>query len=311
MASSRKKRIVQNAKKRQSRGRIYLVAVIAIVVIAIGIGWYVYSSAQSSNPPDFSIAAPTGVTIIAGQKTTSIVNITDVNNFNGAVQLSVAASTGLNASISPTTVIGSGTATLTMIAAANGTYTVKVTGTAGGMTHSVTPVVDTPVYATLSTSNGTITIELFQAQTPKTVANFVSLAESGFYRNLVWHRIVPSNPAVIQTGDPYTRYGNTSRSTWGTGGSMQTVPLEIDPTLHNDLGYLGMARGQDPNSGSSQFYINTANNNYLDGQYTVFGRVIGPMTAANAIWNTPIYTSGQYLDQPIHPVFLISVTISQ
>jgi cyclophilin family peptidyl-prolyl cis-trans isomerase len=304
-----KKRAIQTTRKRESRGRIYL-AVVVIVIAVVAVGWYVYSSAQST-PGDFVLAAPTGVTIHAGSPTTEMVNITAMNHFDSTVQLSATGSSGLTATISPTSVKGSGSATLTLSAKANGTYTVTINATSGSLKHSATPVVDTPVYATLLTSNGTIVVELYRAQTPKTVSNFVSLAQSGFYSNLVWHRIVPSNPAVIQTGDPNTRYGNTSRSTWGTGGSPQTVPLEIDPTLHNDLGYLGMARGQDPNSGSSQFYINMANNNYLDGQYTVFGKVIGPMTAANAIWNTPIYTSGQYLDQPINPVFLISVTISQ
>jgi cyclophilin family peptidyl-prolyl cis-trans isomerase len=304
-----RKRATQTARKRESRGKIYL-AIIVIIIVAIGIGWYVYSSAQSSGgTPDFAIAAPTAVTIHAGSQSSLTVNVTAVNNFGGTVSLSVAGSSGLIARISPGNVTGSGTATLTMSATSNGTYTVTVTGTSGALKHSVTPVVDTPVYATLNTTNGTIIVELYRAQAPKTVNNFVGLTNQHFYDNLVWHRI-SNNPPVIQTGDPNTRYGNTSRSTWGTGGSPQTVPLEIDSSLHNSLGYLGMARSTDPNSGSSQFYINMANNNALDGQYTVFGKVIGQMTAANQIWYTPTYGSGQYPEQPINPVYLISVTIS-
>jgi cyclophilin family peptidyl-prolyl cis-trans isomerase len=148
-------------------------------------------------------------------------------------------------------------------------------------------------------------VELYRTQAPKTVNNFVSLAQSGFYSNLVWHRIVKG--FVIQTGDPNTRNGGGDRSTWGTGGSSQTVPLEISPTLHNDIGYLGMARSTDPNSGSSQFYINLANNNSLDGNYTVFAKVVnnGGMDAASAIANVPVNSQSQ----PITPVFLISVRI--
>jgi len=239
---------------------------------------------------------------------TSRVNVTAVNNFGGTVQLSVTPSTGLTASISPVNVTGSGTATLTMSATANGTYTVTVTGISGSLKHSLTPVVDTPVYATLNTTNGTIVVELYRAQTPQTVNNFVNLANQHFYDNLVWHRL-SQNPPVVQTGDPNTRYGNTSRSTWGSGGSPQTIPLELDKSLHNSLGYLGMARGPALDSGSSQFYINMANNDGLDGSYTVFGKVIGPMTAANKIWITPTYGSA-YPEQPLNPVYLISVTIS-
>jgi len=297
-----KKRPVQTP---ESRGRIYL-AIVVIIIVAIGVGWYVYSSAQG--PPDFAIAAPTGVTIHAGNPVTSRVNVTAVNNFGGTVQLSVTPSTGLTASISPVNVTGSGTATLTMSATANGTYTVTVTGISGSLKHSLTPVVDTPVYATLNTTNGTIVVELYRAQTPQTVNNFVNLANQHFYDNLVWHRL-SQNPPVVQTGDPNTRYGNTSRSTWGSGGSPQTIPLELDKSLHNSLGYLGMARGRALDSGSSQFYINMANNDGLDGSYTVFGKVIGPMTAANKIWITPTYGSA-YPEQPLNPVYLISVTIS-
>src|SRR3990172_5249927 len=126
----------------------------------------------------------------------------------------------------------------------------------------------TVVYAKLNTSHGLIEVELYQSKTPKTVTNFVNLAKSGFYNNLVWHRIVED--FVIQTGDSNTRSVG-DRSTWGQGGSSQTIPLEVDPSLHNNIGYLAMARkGEDLNSGTSQFYINLANNSNLDGEYTVF-----------------------------------------
>ncbi len=164
------------------------------------------------------------------------------------------------------------------------------------------------VYAKLNTSQGVIEVELYQGKTPKTVTNFVNLAKSGFYANLVWHRIV-KNPNVIQTGDPTTLNGGGNRTLWGTGGSSQTVPLEIDSSLHNSLGYLGMARGQDVNSATSQFYINMGDNTGLDGQYAVFGKVISGMDAAVAISNLPVDSPDH--GQPLDPLpFLRSVTIS-
>jgi cyclophilin family peptidyl-prolyl cis-trans isomerase len=307
-----RKQAIQTARKRESRGRIYL-AIIVIAVIAIGVGWYVYSTSQSSNGSgDFAMAAPTGVTIHAGNQMTTRVNVTGMNNFGGIVQLSVAPSAGLTASISPTNITGSGTATMTMSAAANGTYTVTVTGISGSLKHSVTPVVDTPVYATLNTTNGTIVVELYRAQTPQTVSNFVNLANQHFYENLVWHRIIAN--FVIQTGDPNTKNGGGDRSTWGQGTSPQSVPFEYDSSLHNNVGYLGMASTGEGVGGSSQFYINVFDNRAsLDGKYAVFGKVIAGMDVANTLASSP--TTNQYphaLNQPINPsgAMLISVTIS-
>jgi len=163
------------------------------------------------------------------------------------------------------------------------------------------------VYAKINTTKGLIEIELYQSKTPKTVTNFVSLARQGFYNGLVFHRNLLSNPAIIQTGDPYTR--DQPNSTWGTGQGPTKVPLEIDSSLHNNAGYVAMARlGGDVNSGTSQFYINMADNNSLDGQYTVFGKVIVGMDVASAIQRAPTYASGQ----PVDPssVKMITVTIS-
>ena len=307
-----RKRAIQTARKRESRGRIYL-AIIVIVIVAVGVGWYVYSSAQSSSGgPDFAIAAPSVVTIHAGNQATSRVNVTSVNNFGGTVQLSASASTGLDATVSPARITGSGIATLTMSANNNGTYTVTVTGTSGSLTHSVTPVVGTSLYATLKTTNGMIVVELYNNSAPKTVTNFVNLAKSHFYDNLVWHRIIPN--FVVQTGDPNTKNGGGDRNTWGQGTSPQSVPFEYDSSLHNNVGYVAMASTAAGVGGSSQFYINVNDNSgSLDGKYAVFGKVIVGMDAANALANLP--TTNQYpnaLNQPADPsnAMLISVTIS-
>ncbi len=161
------------------------------------------------------------------------------------------------------------------------------------------------VYAKINTSQGMIEVELFQGLTPKTVNNFVQLANSGFYNNLVWHRIVQG--FVIQTGDPNTRNGLGSESTWGTGGSNTSVPLEAVASLHNDIGFLAMAHTSTSTSATSQFYINLANNTSLDGQYTVFGKVISGMSAVNAIAALPVNSNSV----PLTPsqAMMISVTI--
>lgn len=304
MPSVQKRRVIEKTRKREKRGRTYLVATI-LIIAAVGVSWYIYAVATTPKP-DFMIAAP-GVTIHAGIPTTSEVNVTYVNQFSGTILLTVKGSPGLNATINPSSVTGSGLVTLTASSITNGSYTVTVTGNGGGLTHSATPTVATPIFATLGTSKGTIEVELYRAQTPRTVTNFVNLARSNFYNNLVWHRIHPG--FVIQTGDPNTRNAGGNNNTWGQGGSSQTVPLEIDSSLHNSVGFLGMARfGNDLNSGSSQFYINLADNSAsLDGKYTVFGKVIGGLDVANTISNVPIYSPPD--GQPITPVFLSSVTI--
>jgi len=175
-----------------------------------------------------------------------------------------------------------------------------------------------PVYAVVGTSAGSFDIELFPSCAPKTVSNFVDLANSGFYDNLVWHRILPG--FVIQTGDPNTRNAvNSTRSTWGQGGSNSTVPLEICGSLHNFAGYIGMARQGNQtsglNTGTSQFYIlldnqTAATYNDLDGYYTIFGKVIYGMSVVCAISRVPTYpASSSDFSQPVNPVFLKNVTI--
>ncbi len=118
-------------------------------------------------------------------------------------------------------------------------------------------------YTTIETDKGTIKAELYVKQAPITTKNFIDLANSGFYNGLVFHRVEPG--FVVQGGDPN---GD------GTGGSGKIIPLEINPELKHVKGALAMARTQDPNSATSQFYITLAETPFLDGQYAVFGKVI-------------------------------------
>ncbi len=126
--------------------------------------------------------------------------------------------------------------------------------------------------AVLETVKGTIKFELFEKEAPITTKNFLDLTQKGFYDGLTFHRVEPG--FVIQGGDPK---GN------GTGGSGKTIPLEIAPSLTHKKGAVGMARSQDPNSASSQFYICLEDAKFLDKNYAVFGQVIEGQDVAQKI----------------------------
>lgn len=121
---------------------------------------------------------------------------------------------------------------------------------------------------------GDIKVEFYSQDAPKTVENFIKLAKGGFYDGLLFHRIVPR--FVIQGGDPNTRGSMTNRAKWGTGGPGWNVKAEFNKNKHS-RGALSMARSQDPDSAGSQFFIVVKDSNFLDGQYTVFGRVVSGM----------------------------------
>jgi cyclophilin family peptidyl-prolyl cis-trans isomerase len=125
--------------------------------------------------------------------------------------------------------------------------------------------------ATLHTNHGAIEVELFEDDAPKTVANFVKLAEAGFYDGVIFHRVIPD--FMIQGGDP---------TGTGTGGPGYKFEDEI-----NDRkvvrGALAMANAG-PNTNGSQFFIVTTDQaSWLDGKHTVFGRVTSGMDAVDAI----------------------------
>ncbi|MBZ0178267.1 MAG: peptidylprolyl isomerase [Melioribacteraceae bacterium] len=131
---------------------------------------------------------------------------------------------------------------------------------------------------------GDIIIELFPYVAPLHVANFDSLVSISFYDSTAWHRVVPD--FVIQGGDPNSKHG--PRDTWGYGDSTQaTVPAEFSKVSHL-TGIIGAARELDDiNSASSQFYINTFDNPFLDGDYTAYGIVVEGMDVAYDIESSP------------------------
>lgn len=124
---------------------------------------------------------------------------------------------------------------------------------------------------------GTITVELDADTTPITVTNFVNLAKDGFYDNLTFHRIMDG--FMIQGGDPN---GD------GTGGADQTIKGEfssngVENEISHTRGTISMARAQDPDSASSQFFIVQEDSDYLDGNYAAFGHVTSGMEIVDQI----------------------------
>jgi peptidyl-prolyl cis-trans isomerase B (cyclophilin B) len=119
--------------------------------------------------------------------------------------------------------------------------------------------------ALMETDAGTINLTLFDADAPGTVANFVKLANEGFYDGLAFHRVIPG--FMAQGGCPNSREG--ARGMAGTGGPGYTIPCEINPNKHK-AGTLAMAHAG-RNTGGSQFYICFEPQPHLDGQHTVFG----------------------------------------
>ena len=126
--------------------------------------------------------------------------------------------------------------------------------------------------AAMETNRGTIVLQLYAAQTPRTVNNFVCLAEDGYYDGVTFHRVIPD--FMIQGGDP---------TGTGRGGPGYTFKDEFDPKLkHDGPGVLSMANAG-PNTNGSQFFITHVATPWLDGKHSVFGRVIGGQDVVDRI----------------------------
>jgi peptidyl-prolyl cis-trans isomerase B (cyclophilin B) len=126
--------------------------------------------------------------------------------------------------------------------------------------------------ATMETNRGTMVLQLYAAQTPRTVNNFVCLAEDGYYDGVTFHRVIPD--FMIQGGDP---------TGTGRGGPGYTFKDEFDPKLkHDGPGVLSMANAG-PNTNGSQFFITHVATPWLDGKHSVFGRVISGQDVVDRI----------------------------
>lgn len=157
--------------------------------------------------------------------------------------------------------------------------------------------------AIFHTNHGDITLELLSNDAPKTVENFKKLAGEGYYNGTKFHRVIAG--FMIQGGDPQTK-DDALMARWGTGGPGYTFADEIHQNNRNEVGTISMANAG-PNTNGSQFFINTANNSFLDTKHTVFGKVTAGAEAVTSIENTP--TSPQ--DRPLQPVVIESVTINE
>ena len=146
---------------------------------------------------------------------------------------------------------------------------------------------------------GKIELELDRKNAPITVKNFVSLVSSGFYDGLTFHRIIPN--FMIQGGDPQGT---------GTGGSDKKIKGEfalngVNNSISHVRGVISMARSNDYDSASNQFFITNSDCPRLDGQYAAFGRVISGMDVVDRI--SAVQTDGD--DRPLEPVVIKSIRV--
>ena len=172
------------------------------------------------------------------------------------------------------------------------------------------PEEDQMSLVTISTSAGEIHLELDADNAPITVANFLKLAEDGYYSGTIFHRIIEG--FMVQGG--------------GLDENMTPKPTNTDPIqneanngLKNDRGTIAMARTMDPHSATGQFFINHKDNDFLNHTaetsqgwgYAVFGSVIDGMDVVDQIALSTTSTVGGYADAPLEPTIINSVTLSE
>ena len=164
--------------------------------------------------------------------------------------------------------------------------------------------------ATFETSLGSFKAEIFLAEMPITAGNFIHLAESGFYNGLHFHRVI--SDFMIQFGCPHSRDPQSNKA--GTGGPPHgTIEDEFTQKFSNEPGTLSMANTGRPNSGGSQFFINSKHNAFLDwfdartpSKHPVFGKITQGFDIVQKIEKTQ--TDGR--DRPTTPIQVISISVS-
>ncbi len=163
---------------------------------------------------------------------------------------------------------------------------------------------DNPTIVVIETSIGNIKVQLNETAAPITTANFLSYVNDGFYDGTIFHRVIKG--FMIQGG------GFTSNGTQKE--TKAPIKLESDNGLNNKVGTIAMARTNDPNSATSQFFINVADNTFLDYTssnpgYAVFGKVIEGMDVVNEIETVETSPKGYFNDWPVEDVTIIKVYV--
>jgi peptidyl-prolyl cis-trans isomerase A (cyclophilin A) len=160
----------------------------------------------------------------------------------------------------------------------------------------------------LATTAGDIVVEVYPDKAPKTAANFLQYVRDKHYDGTIFHRVI----------DRFMIQGGGFDRNMVEKKTRPPVPLEAreayDKGLRNTVGTIAMARTNDPDSATAQFFINVADNAFLDPKpgspgYTVFGRVVSGMDVVNKIKGVPTGTSGMFSDVPTTPVVIQSATI--
>jgi len=158
---------------------------------------------------------------------------------------------------------------------------------------------DSMTVAVINTNMGTIEIELFADKTPKTVENFVGLANKGYYDGIIFHRVIAD--FMVQGGDP-TGTGRGGESLWG--GKFEDE--FVSELRHDTPGILSMANAG-PSTNGSQFFITLVPTPWLDGKHTIFGKVINGMNVVEDIGKVKTGPG----DKPVEDIIMINVKIEK
>jgi peptidyl-prolyl cis-trans isomerase A (cyclophilin A) len=158
----------------------------------------------------------------------------------------------------------------------------------------------------LQTTEGDIRIELNAEKAPKSVANFLQYVKAGHYNGVIFHRVIPN--FMVQTGGYDAKLNQRP--------TKPPIPLESHNGLSNVRGTVAMARTGDPNSATSQFFINVVDNLFLDGEpgdprtgYAVFGQVVEGMDVVDKIRVAETRPAGMHENLPIKPIFITKASV--